>query len=490
MSVERLREHLLLRYVVAVGAAVATIAALIPLRFLIEPLPSPPFLLTVMIVAWVAGFGPANIAVVISAVALDYWFVPPLGAVATTWHEIASVISFAVVGIGVAWLTATRRQAEDDRKALLARERASRASAEAANRAKDEFVAMLGHEFRNPLSAIVNAVHILERPAAPEETTRHAREVIARQAKNITRMVEDLLEINRIATGKIRLDPQPMELAETVRRCLATLTGRTGGHRVALDADEVWVDADPVRLEQIVVNLLDNAVKYTPAGGAIQVRVSREGGHGVLRVRDTGVGIARDVLPRIFELFVQGEPGAIRGRSGLGIGLAVVQRLAELHGGTIDAASDGPGRGSTFSLRLRGVAAPAVRTLRVRPVIAPAPRRRIVVAETDPDLRAILRALLETSGHDVSAATDGPEAFAAALRVRPDVMLIDVDLAGFDGYELARRLRMTPEAKSTLLVALTGWGRADDVERARAAGFDHHATKPLDPDVLAEILRR
>ena len=375
MSVERLREHLLLRYVVAVGAAVATIAALIPLRFLIEPLPSPPFLLTVMIVAWVAGFGPANIAVVISAVALDYWFVPPLGAVATTWHEIASVISFAVVGIGVAWLTATRRQAEDDRKALLARERASRASAEAANRAKDE-------------------------------------------------------------------------------------------------------------------NLLDNAVKYTPAGGAIQVRVSREGGHGVLRVRDTGVGIARDVLPRIFELFVQGEPGAIRGRSGLGIGLAVVQRLAELHGGTIDAASDGPGRGSTFSLRLRGVAAPAVRTLRVRPVIAPAPRRRIVVAETDPDLRAILRALLETSGHDVSAATDGPEAFAAALRVRPDVMLIDVDLAGFDGYELARRLRMTPEAKSTLLVALTGWGRADDVERARAAGFDHHATKPLDPDALAEILRR
>ena len=328
-----------------------------------------------MIVAWVAGFGPAIIAVVISAVALDYWFVPPLGAVATTWHEIASVISFAVVGIGVAWLTATRRQAEDDRKALLARERASRASAEAANRAKDE-------------------------------------------------------------------------------------------------------------------NLLDNAVKYTPAGGAIQVRVSREGGHGVLRVRDTGVGIARDVLPRIFELFVQGEPGAIRGRSGLGIGLAVVQRLAELHGGTIDAASDGPGRGSTFSLRLRGVAAPAVRTLRVRPVIAPAPRRRIVVAETDPDLRAILRALLEMSGHDVSAATDGPEAFAAALRVRPDVMLIDVDLAGFDGYELARRLRMTPEAKSTLLVALTGWGRADDVERARAAGFDHHATKPLDPDVLAEILRR
>jgi signal transduction histidine kinase/CheY-like chemotaxis protein len=490
MSVDRLGEHAVLRYVVGVAAAGATIATLIPLRFLIEPLPSPPFLLTVMIVAWVAGLGPAIVAVVISAVALDYWFVPPFGAIATTWHELASVVSFAAVGIGVAWLTATRRQAEDDRKALLARERASRASAEAANRAKDEFVAMLGHEVRNPLSAIVNAVHVLDRAGAHEETTRHAREVIARQATSITRIVEDLLEINRIATGKIRLDPQPVDLAESVRRCLATLAGRTSGHRVALDADDVWVHGDPVRLEQIVVNLLDNAVKYTPAGGAIQIRVSREGGHAVLRVRDTGIGIARDVLPRIFELFVQGEPAAIRGRRGLGIGLAVVQRLAELHGGTIDAASDGPGRGSTFTLRLRSIAAPAGRTPRDRPAMTPAPRRRIVVAETDADLRAILRALLEVSGHDVSEATDGPEAFAAALRVRPDVMLVDVDLAGFDGYELARRLRMTPEAKSTLLIALTGDGRADDVERARAAGFDHHATKPLEPDALAEILRR
>jgi signal transduction histidine kinase len=488
MSIDRLRAHPVLRYVLVVVAAGATIAVLIPLRFLIEPLPAPPFLLMIMLVAWLAGFGPAIASVVISAVALDYWFIPPLGAVISTVHEAASVVSFITVGAAVAWLTATRRQVEDDRQALLVRERAARASAEAANRAKDEFVAMLGHEFRNPLSAIVNAVQILERVGAQDDTTRHAHEVIARQAKNITRMVEDLLEINRIATGKIRLDLQRLELADMVRHCLATLAGRTAAHRVLFDAADVWVDADPVRLEQIVVNLLDNAVKYTPAGGTIHARVSREGAHAVLRVRDTGVGIAPEVLPRIFDLFVQGEPGASHGRRGLGIGLAVVQRLADLHGGTIEAASDGPGRGSTFSLRLRSVAPPAVRMARGRPALAPAPRRRIVLAESDPDLRAILRSLLETSGHDVSDAADGPEAFATAVRTRPDVMLIDVELAGFDGYELARRLRMAPETKATRLIALIGWERADDIDRARAAGFDQHATKSLDGDALAEIL--
>jgi CheY-like chemotaxis protein len=209
----------------------------------------------------------------------------------------------------------------------------------------------------------------------------------------------------------------------------------------------------------------------------------------VLRVRDTGVGIAHDVLPRIFDLFVQGEPGAGRGRAGLGIGLAVVQSLVRLHGGTIEASSEGPGRGSTFSVRLRSVSAPAIRLPRSRPAATSAPRRRIVLVEPDPDLRTILRSLLETSGHEVTEAEDGPSAFATAVRVRPDVMLVDIDLAGFDGYELGQRLRMTPEAKSTLLVALTGYGRPEDIERAHAAGFDHHATKPVDPDMLTAILR-
>jgi signal transduction histidine kinase len=487
MMLDRLHEHRVLRYVVAIAAALATIGLLIPLRFLIEPLPAPPFLLTVMVVAWLAGFGPAVVTVLLSAVALDYWFIPPIGVITSTLHEVASSAAFSVVGIGVAWLTATRRQAEDARQALLAQAEASRAAAEAANRAKDEFVAVLGHEFRNPLSAIVNAVDLLERAGTPE-TTRHAQEIIARQARNINRMVDDLLEINRIANGKIRLDRQALELGETVRRCLATLAERTQDHRVALEADDVWVEADPVRLEQIVVNLLDNAVKYTPPGGTIDVRVSRQGSRGVLRVRDTGVGIAADVLPRIFDLFVQGEPGTLRGRRGLGIGLAVVRRLAELHDGTIDVASDGPGRGSTFTLRLRSVAAPT-RTRRHRPIASTAVPRRVIVVEGDPDLRAVLCALLQASGHDVSEAVDGPSALATAGRVRPDVMLIDVDLSGFDGYQLARRLRMTPELKATRLVALTTYGRAEDAERALESGFDHHASKPVDADALALMLR-
>jgi two-component system, sensor histidine kinase len=488
MSLTTVREHPVLGYALAVAATLATIGVLIPLRFLIEPLPAPPFLLTVMVVAWLAGFAPATVTVLLSGLALDYWFIPPIGAITSTSHEIASTLAFCAVGVGVAWLTATRRQAEDARQALLAQAQASSAAAEAANRAKDEFVAVLGHEFRNPLSAIVNAVDVLERTEAAAATV-HAREVIGRQARNIGRMVDDLLEINRIANGKIRLDPEPLDLAETVRRCLATLAERTHGYRVSLDADTVWVNADPVRLEQIVVNLLDNALKYTPPGGAIDVRVWRQGSRAMLRVRDNGVGIAADVLPRIFDLFVQGDAPGVRGRRGLGIGLAVVRRLAELHGGTIDVESDGPGRGSAFTLRLPSTSAPPARSARTWRSMLPTPRRRVVVVEPDADLRSILCSLLQSSGHDVAEAADGPSALATAIRFGPDVMLIDVDLSGFDGYDLARRLRMTPEVKSARLIALTTYGRAEDAERALGAGFDHHASKPVDADALATMLR-
>ena len=492
MSLDRIRAHRAGRYLFGVAASVSTVAVLIPLRFLIEPLPAPPFLLTVIAVAWFVGLGPALVSVAVCAFAIDYWFIPPLFAVTTTWHEVASVVSFALVGVVVAWLTATRRHAEDERKALLARERAARASAEAANRAKDEFVAVLGHEFRNPLSAISTAVQLLDRVGKPDDTSTNAREVIARQARNIARMVDDLMEVNRIAAGKIRLDPRPMDLAETVRRCVATLAGagRTERHALAVHGEAVWVEADPVRVEQIVVNLLDNALKYTPPGGAVDVTIARESGHGVLRVQDTGVGIPREMLTRIFDLFVQGQPGAIRGRSGLGIGLAVVHHLAELHGGTIEASSDGPGRGSTFRLRLRSAPAPRAETSRARRPATDTPRRRIVVVEDDPDIRGMLRRLLEASGQDVAEAEDGPSAFEIAVRVRPDLMLVDIGLAGFDGYELARRLRTMPETKAAVLVALTGYGRPEDVARSLAAGFDHHAVKPLAPDALAEILRR
>ena len=246
--------------------------------------------------------------------------------------------------------------------------------------------------------------------------------------------------------------------------------------------------ADPIRLEQILVNLLDNAAKYTPVGGAIAIRVEREGEHAVCRVRDTGIGIDADVLPRIFQLFVQGEAADVRGRRGLGIGLAVVQRLAELHGGTIKAASEGPGRGSTFTLRLPSVDAPATRAPRPCPAARAALRRRILVVDADRDVRAVLRSRLELSGHDVSDAADGPSALHAAVRGRPDAVVIDVELAGFDGYELARRLRMTPETKSAVLIAVTRSGRPEDAERAFQSGFNHHVSKPLDADVLAQMV--
>jgi len=487
----RLLKEWLLAALAAVAATGATVLVLLPLQLLIEPLPAPPFLLTVMIVAWLGGFRAASITTILSALAVDYWFIPPIGAITSTWQEIASTIAFAVVGIAVAWLTATRRHVEDERKALLARERASRAAAEAANRAKDEFVAVLGHECRNPLSAIVNAVQLLGRVETTASPAHDAREVIERQAKAIGRMVEDLLEVNRIATGKIRLDRQPTDLSAAIRRALATLASRTQAHRVTIEATPVWVDADPVRLEQILVNLFDNALKYTPVGGAIDIRLEREGRHAVCRVRDSGVGIDADVLPRIFELFVQGDAASRHGRRGLGIGLAVVRRLVELHGGTINAASDGPGRGSTFTLRLPSVRAPALpRPPRESADASSARmRRRVLIVEADADLRAMLRSLLEVSGHHVSDAADGPSAFSIALRARPEVVLIDVELPGFDGYELARRLRMAPETKSVVLIAITGDHREHDAERARLAGFDHYASKPVDPEALAQILQ-
>src|SRR5690242_2815309 len=261
-TMDRLLQRWLLGGLVAVGATGLTVLVVLPVRVLIEPLPAPPFLLTVMIVAWLAGFPAASITTLLSSVALDYWFIPPIGVITSTWQEVASTLTFAVIGIAVAWLTATRRHVEDERKALLSRERASRAAAEAANRAKDEFVAVLGHEFRNPLSAIVNAVQLLGRVETTASPAHDAREVIERQAKAIGRMVEDLLEVNRIATGKIRLDRQPTDLSAAIRRALATLASRTQAHRVTIEATPVWVDADPVRLEQILVNLFDNALKY------------------------------------------------------------------------------------------------------------------------------------------------------------------------------------------------------------------------------------
>src|SRR5881628_2091247 len=317
------------------------------------------------------------------------------------------------------------------------------------------------------------------------DTTR-ARDIIGRQVQHLARLVDDLLDVSRVVAGKVVLRLQALELAETAHRVAALYGGPRGGrHAIRVEATPVWVSADPTRLEQVLTNLLANAVKYTPAGGEIVLSVQPEGQRAVLRVRDSGAGIRPELLPRVFDLFVQGDRSLERTGGGLGIGLTLVRHLIELHGGTVEAASAGLGRGSTFTVRLPALAAVPAPSEAARPASA-GPAQRILIIEDNDDARETLRNLLHLLGHEVHEACDGDSGVDEARRLRPDVALIDIGLPGIDGYEVARRVRAdVPRAR---LVAVTGYGQPDDLQRAWAAGFDVHLVKPVDPQQLQRVL--
>jgi signal transduction histidine kinase len=383
---------------------------------------------------------------------------------------------------------AERSHGEAEREELLRRERAARAVAEQASRAKDEFLAMLGHELRNPLGAVANAVRLLEHPRTTEETASHARQIIARQVDHLARMTDDLLDAGRTITGKIALQRQPVDLAMAVADTLATLKPRTERHRLIVETQPSWIDADPTRLEQIVANLVVNAVKYTPEGGTLRISVREESGAAVLRVADEGIGMPPELVATAFDLFVQGARGLDRSYGGLGIGLTLVRRLAELHGGSAKASSAGPGLGSEFIVRLPAISVPpAVRQLSSgqRPV----PARDILIIEDNADARETLRKLLEFAGHRVRTASDGAAGLEAALAALPEVVLVDIGLPKLDGYEVARRIRAAADGgRRPLLIALTGYGLEEDRQRALAAGFDAHLVKPVAEDELGKLL--
>ena len=398
------------------------------------------------------------------------------------------ILEIRRVADSLEFAAAERTRGDAERQQILEREQEARAIAEAANRSKDEFLAMLGHELRNPLGAIANGARLLD--AAEEATRAHARDVITRQVQHLARMTDDLLDAARAMTGKIVLQRQPLELAQAASRAVAALraSGRAGEHRFLERLEPVWVDADPTRIEQVLANLLANAVKYTPAGGAITVSVVREGADAVLRVADEGIGMPPELVARVFDPFVQGERPLDRSYGGLGIGLTLVRRLAELHGGSANAASEGPGKGSVFTVRLPAVEAPATRA-GGRPADAAARPREVLVVEDNPDARETLQRLLEHEGHRVRVAVDGPAALEALRSARPEIALIDIGLPGMDGYELARRIRADIDAERKLvLVAITGYGLPEDRRRSAAAGFDAHLIKPLDLDALDALL--
>ncbi|MFP2909681.1 ATP-binding protein [Pyxidicoccus sp. 3LFB2] len=363
-----------------------------------------------------------------------------------------------------------------------------RAEAEAASRAKDQFLAMLGHELRNPLSAITSGVKVLS-IARDDVRRERTRALVERQAFHLARLVDDLLDVARVSSGRITLQKGPMDLAECVRRAMVALesSGRTQAHPIDVEVEETWLEGDESRLVQVVTNLVSNALKYTPEGGRIRVRTRVEGDDVVLEVSDTGVGLPPEVLPRVFELFFQADRSLDRSQGGLGVGLTLVKRLVELHGGTIQAHSEGASRGSTFTVRLpRGAARGAP-----RPEVAEVPPgmgRRLLLVEDHADSRLLVRQLLEADGHTVFEAEDGLTGLAKAREVRPEVVLLDIGLPGMDGYGVARALRATEEGRGLLLIALTGYGLQEDRARALAAGFDEHLVKPVDIVRLREVL--
>jgi signal transduction histidine kinase/CheY-like chemotaxis protein len=365
-----------------------------------------------------------------------------------------------------------------ERAALLEREKQALASAD---RAKDEFLAMLSHELRNPLAALSSAAHVLKLADPLSDAANKARRVVERQTKHMSRLVGDLLDVSRITVGKLALDRERFDLGEAVGR-LANVwraSGRFERHEVSLETTPVWVDADRARVEQIVANLLDNALKFTPASKAVRLSVTKEDGAAVLRVADQGRGVSAEAAHRVFDLFVQeGHGGA-----GLGIGLALVKQLTEMHGGLVSVAS-ADGGGSVFTVRLPSVPQPAAQE-----PVASGPRgaRSVLIVEDNDDARQMLAAALALDGHEVRVARDGARGLALAGEARPDIALIDVGLPDMDGYEVARRLRAAHNGQRISLVALTGFGQPDDQRRALEAGFDAHLVKPVSAERLKRV---
>ena len=364
----------------------------------------------------------------------------------------------------------------------------SRVRAERDSRTKDEFLAMLGHELRTPLSAISSAVRVIEATHAEGETATRAHEVIARQVGHVTHLINDLLDVERVVSGKIRLHRQTIDMADAVRSAVATFTCDAQLKRsIEVTTEPAWVDVDAMRLAQVLTNIVANAVKYTQPGGRIAVSLHADGSDAVVTIEDTGLGISARLLPFIFDQYVQADRTLDHAEGGLGIGLTLVRRLVELHGGTVAAASAGEGHGSTFTVRLaqvspgresRGMAGPPER--RARP-------RRVLLIEDSADARDMLRMMLELAGHVVYDAADGARGLALLHAVRPDTAIIDIGLPGMDGYQVAKQIRQDAHGRDMLLLALSGYDAPADGDRSEN-GFDHHLVKPVDPDQLARLL--
>jgi PAS domain S-box-containing protein len=364
-----------------------------------------------------------------------------------------------------------------------------------ADRKKDEFLATLAHELRNPLAPIRNAVQILKAKGPPSPELQWARGVIERQVQHMARLLEDLLDVSRVSRHKLDLRRERVDLAAVVEAAVETSRPliEAGRHEliISLPPSPICLEADPVRLAQVFANLLNNAAKYTEEGGRIRLSAERQGRDVIVSIQDNGIGIAAEMLPRVFEIFSQEKPALVRSQDGLGIGLSLVKGLVELHGGSVEAKSAGPNRGSEFIVRLPVAAETAIQEL-APPVEEdaelPAPKCRVLIVDDNRDSADSLAMILQIMGHEVGTAYDGEQAVEAARASRPDVVLLDIGMPRLNGYDACRRIREQIWGQGMFLIALTGWGQKEDCRRTEEAGFNQHMVKPVDPAELLKLL--
>jgi len=364
-----------------------------------------------------------------------------------------------------------------------------------ADRQKNEFLAMLAHELRNPLAPMRNALHIMKMPGADAGTVKTSRDMMERQMHQLVRLVDDLLDVSRIIRGKIDLRCEQVDLAVVVARAVETAQPVVDAHghelSVSLPDPPVLVQADPVRLSQVIANLLTNAAKYTDKAGRIYLSAEREGEGAAIRVRDAGLGISAEFLPHVFDLFAQGDRSLARSQGGLGIGLTLVKRLVEMHGGRVSATSAGENQGSEFTVHLPALAHAQLAQEAgpgAYPRTTDALRKRVLVVDDNVDAADSIAMILRMSGYDVRCVYDGHSVLQVAGAYHPDVIVLDIGLPGMSGYDVARQLRQEPQFRETPLVAVTGYGQDEDRRQSREAGFDYHLTKPVDPDALQALV--
>jgi two-component system CheB/CheR fusion protein len=435
---------------------------------------------------------------------LDVWIPLVYLAVSTIWIVASDLVvagTYAWFDEGLGWsiskglgfVSVTAVALHVGLRRSLAEERAAFLALHASDERKGQFIAMLSHELRNPLAPLRHALWLLDRAAPDSDQAAHARATLARQVLHLTRLTDDLLDATRVSRGKIQILRTRVDLVDAVRQAVEDHRALFAARQVTLEAHlpgvPVWMDADRTRLGQILGNVLWNAAKFSDPGGHAAVDVSREpGGAASIRIRDDGIGIPADVLPHVFEAFVQADQSLDRTRGGLGLGLSLVKKLVELHDGTVEARSDGPGRGAEITIRLP--LAPEQPVL-ARPAVSAResmPRHRVLVVEDNLDAAETLREMLLLWDHEVEVAHDGLGGVERARAFLPDVVLCDIGLPGMDGYEVARALRAEPALSSAFLVAVTGYASPEDARRAAGAGFDLHLGKPVAIEVLEEVL--